>query len=664
MPSLKKHHEGALYRNPVGPEKSFRARRASRPRLETLEERLNMSSSEVSFAVGAAPVQSVVGPTASVVTKVTQLPGSIPPSQWINAVGYNPTWPYWSSLKPTLTITGVPNSNTIDFTYGPWDMPWTANNFVGDSLFDVTASYFYQNSPIASITGNVNTVPPPGQQASNSLTITTGAFNSSIKGHTFVIATDNLTDSDFFNSAFEALWNTPRVNVDGNLVSDIQAMRMSGFNAIRLYNWDPNRGTTSGAYDQHIPFLNDVYYGNTAGTPSGVTPMKVLVPVSNFFLRDGDIVNGNFVPYWGKNTVPTANDYAYTNAPTSIQNDLQAFIKSVVVNGKLSPAVLGFEIGNEIDLNSGALTGGNNAAITTRSLWWVVNLQRQLQQLGYIDSTDSQGIKFTIPVSNADQAGNPNPDLQKTQTSWFEVFQTGANSGDYTPHGPGWNTKFTAGVLGLQTALGAFWYTTWMFNSYQTFQVGYGLSSLIGSYNHQITVGDWTTRWPGTQFNVPLVLTELGSQRVVNNLPVDENTYFDEVANQQALVAQKFLTGQMLQSNGTYSSIVNKHFQGYTIFEFNDEPNKNNLIGGPDSEQVRGIFKYYLTADRNVDHFRSRHPIPSGAVQKTTTTYVIGSNGGFAFAPLQYTIYQLYPITSNSGESLIDALKAIFKIKS
>src|SRR5262249_45404901 len=51
-----------------------------------------------------------------------------------HGIDYNPTWPYWSSLKPTLTVTRRVNEKTIEFTYVPGTMPWGQDGFVGDHL--------------------------------------------------------------------------------------------------------------------------------------------------------------------------------------------------------------------------------------------------------------------------------------------------------------------------------------------------------------------------------------------------------------------------------------------------------------------------------------------------------------------------------------------------
>ncbi len=530
--------------------------------------------------------------------------------------------------------------------------PGFDNLFVGDHLFDTKTNYYYGDTTIVSMTNDTLTLDKP-------------AFNSSIKGHTLVIAALQLADSDLFNSAFESIWNTPRTMVGGVLVSDITAMRDAGFNMIRLYNWDPYRSTTNPAGntngnllpdDQHIPFLNDVYYGNLAGTPGGLPAMKVLVPVSNYFLADAE---------WnGSPGAPDANNYALTSAPPQIQNDLEAFIKSVVVGGtldaqgnvhggKLDAGVYGFEIGNEIDLYGAGFAHNDLALATQRALWWVVNLQSQLQKGGYLST--SPGIKFTIPVSNADEANAPNsvPKTDQPTTSWFEVFQSGASMGDLQPHGgQDWGTKFPSNVLGLDK-VSSFPYNKFFFNSYQVFQIGDQLSNLLGKYNNQQThKGDWMASWPGTQFTVPLVLTELGFNRLTAG---SEQSQFDTVVNQQATVAQTFL-----------ASAANKHFNGYVIFEWNDEPNKNNLTGPVDTEQVFGIFKYY-PARNSLKDWRARNPVGdpyytgTGDANTPPNTYLPGSQ--YPVAPLQYTVYELYPVTSDAGVSIIDALKKVFAMR-
>ena len=245
---------------------------------------------------------------------------------------------------------------------------------------------------------------------------------------------------------------------------------------------------------------------------------------------------------------------------------------------------------------------------------------------------------------------------------------SGAAKGDITPHGPAnWYTKFKSAVPGLVAAEGGgstgnTWYDTWMFNSYQTFKTGTELSGLLAKYNQQKTdPKSWFNSWPGTQFQVPLVLTELGSTLSGTT----EANYFDTVINQQATVAQKFLAGQQYSAGGVYKPVDNQHFQGYTILEFNDEPNKNGTTSAegslPDSEQVRGIFKYYPTNDQNQMDFRKRDIVKDKI--DTTATYLPGQTTGDGIATMQYAVYKLYPIVVK-GQSMLDALKKVFGIMS
>jgi hypothetical protein len=432
-------------------------------------------------------------------------------------------------------------------------------------------------------------------------------------------------DSDFASSAFQALWNTPRVNVGGpSLLSDFQVMNQTGFNLIRLYDWNPQRGfdSSGNGTSDHIQFLDEAQANG----------MKVLVPVSNYNLGD-DI--------WGPNGRPD-DSYSFASAPPAVQTQLNYFIKSITRNGQIDPAVFGFEIGNEIDLNSGDWAHGDMTLLTQRSLWWVVNLQSQLNQ----DPSDPNRLRFTIPVSNADQGA-----VSLAKRSWFQVFRDGAANGSYTPLGPDNGTTFNRAVVGLAQLKGADWYETWFFNSYQTFHTGISLQELLEQY---ATGGDrghavWSKQWPGEKFDVPLLLTELGSKLVVKNKPVEaisEEAYSNQVAQQQALVAERFLRSEK----------GNPSFIGYTIFEFNDEPNKNGYDGpNPTVETNRGIFKYYNT--RNVFDFRTGTVVTNANTGPTKVPY-----DPYTLAPMNYPIYQLNWISHSSyWGSLNKAIGLIFK---
>ena len=161
-------------------------------------------------------------------------------------------------------------------------------------------------------------------------------------------------DSDFYNSAFSGLWSTPRDVLDnGSKVTDLQAINQTGFNLIRLYDWNPQRGfnsPTSGA-STHVAFLN-------AAKAAGE---KVLVPISNYQL-------GNVAWSGGIAPIPvTLFGFRPTGCPaaTAVLHQERHSRNSQLARGPIHPAVFGFEVGNEVDLNAGAFAGGNISAITS-----------------------------------------------------------------------------------------------------------------------------------------------------------------------------------------------------------------------------------------------------------------------------------------------------------
>ncbi|WP_406694741.1 hypothetical protein V5E97_27180 [Singulisphaera sp. Ch08] len=559
----------------------------------------------------------------------------IAPADQMHIIDYSPTWPFWSVNKPTLTVTKFISSTEIEFTFTPTNMPWRADLFKGAHLYDVTAGYYYGNGTIKSMTGNT----PGDSPLKNTLTLTSGGdiFQPSIVGHKVVIANDQLSDSDFYNSAFKPLWNTPRyTDTDNSKLNDLQLMQKMGVTkesntgqtAIRLYDWGVERGfssTTSGT-SEHLEFLNAV---QAAG-------LKVIVPVSNFFLGDENAWAG---------AAPDANYSPTTGIPQAIQNDLTYFLRSISADGKggggLHPAIAGIEVGNEIELNAGKLTGGDMTKLAQRTLWWIVNIQQRLQSSGAIDSNDPNHIRFTTPFSNADE------DVKNVaKKSWFEVVRNGAKAGEFAPLGPPVGTKFNAEIKGLESLKGADWYKTWIYNSYQVAKRGGDLINLLDKYNAPRGTGDWNNQWPGEAFPVPLVLMELDSSITEAG---SEGEFFNWFANDQVQVAENFLRGEATLNN---RKIENTSLLGYALFEFNQEPNKT-LAATPDSEQTRGILKYYK--DRDVNHWRT----PTSTVLTPITP--LTQLPGRTFAPFQYPIYELFSVTSDDGVRLVDKIQSIIR---
>jgi hypothetical protein len=507
-----------------------------------------------------------------------------------HGIDYNPTWPNWTSIKPHLTKVRYVNAHTIDFKS---NIPLTPDQFVGDHLYNLDSKYFFAKSTIASMTANSLTIKGPEE------------FRPDVKNQTIVIATDQLSDSDFANSSFAGLWGTASTGQGRN---DLATIAGGGYNLVRLYNWGPSRGWESGEGTAHRGFL----------AAAGKLGMQVQVPVSNYFL-------GSDEHAWGEKD-PNAT-YSFGSAPPKIREALKQFIDSIMVSDRISPVVQSITIGNEIDL--GINTEPSTTSKLQRALWWVVNLHDQLVKMF---GADAPHPLLTIPVSNADQ------DPNGSNLSWFEAFINGVKAGQLSPNGSVPGGRFTADVTGLDAYP---WYTSWYFNSYQTYHSGQALTELLQQYDiGGTTGGDWSKQWPGQKFSVPVMLTELGYSRLNAK---SEAAQVNIVADQQAQVIENYL-----KSPGPH------YFMGYDIFEFNDEPNKNNETkSAPFADALFGIFKYYASQDKS--QFRD------GRIQyslKTGETKVHNAN----WADLQYPVYQLNPVQAD-GISLYDKLKSIFAEK-
>lgn len=412
-------------------------------------------------------------------------------------------------------------------------------------------------------------------------------------------AAAQLNDSDFFNDAFRGLWDIDPTTNQGR--QDLQTLHDAGFNLIRLYNWGPSRGWNGTSGNAHISFLDKAQE----------LGLKVIVPISDYFL-------GNDQYAWnGQNPDST---YSLGSAPQGIQDDLAEFLSSVTKNGALHPAVHSFSIGNELDL--GIDNDPGSTGKLQRALWWVVNLQSQLSTL--VGSSVSSPM-LTIPISNADQ-GNGGSNL-----SWFQVFKHGTTSGEATPNGAVPNSTFTSDVAGLGSYA---WYATWFYNSVNMFQTGTQLTDTLTQYDTGVATGStWSNQWPGEKFEVPLMVTELGTTR----FNTSQAAQFDTVANQQAQVATNVLK-------------TSTNLMGYTIFEFNDEPNKNNYSGPVSSEVLFGTTTYNASPDQS--QFRN------GTLLYTLNTGATPWIGG-TLANYAYPVYQLFPVQSN-GVTLLSKLKTIF----
>lgn len=498
-------------------------------------------------------------------------------------------------------------------------------------------------------------------------------------------ANPQLNDSDFFNSAFAGLWGTDGTGQGRN---DLTTISNSGVNLVRLYNWGPSRKGPSGRFDAHQSFLDKA---NQLG-------MKVIVPVSDYFLSSSQYAWVNN-PQQQKPVDPDAN-YSFMSAPQAIRDDLMQFVDSITKNNKLNPAVQSISIGNEMDL--GITTSPDATSKLKRAIWWVVNLQAELSKRF---GTAVPLPFLTIPISNADQsdvwsagtstgsntsttlndtnlgahppwatnlyAGLPvriiagtgtgqertiasNTTTQLTVTTpwdttpdrtsqyqivnpepvaWFQIFDHGATKGERVPTGTvpdGPQGRFTDNVKGLSTYD---WYNTWFYNSLNMFQTGTQLHDTLTQYDTGTPTGTaWTNRWPGEKLPVPLLITELGTSR----FDTTQAKQSDSVALDQAQVVSNVLK-------------TSTNLMGYTIFEFNDEPNKNGDTGPAGSENFFGVTMY----NTEQSQFRNGHLLYN--LQTGTMNWAGGTLPNYT-----YPVYELIPVQTSDGTTLLSKLKSIF----
>lgn len=427
-------------------------------------------------------------------------------------------------------------------------------------------------------------------------------------------ASQQFSDSDLYGSGYQGLWGTLP---SGQGRNDLATISSAGFNLVRAFNWGPTRGwnpATQGGND-HIPFLDQAQAQNE----------KVIVPVSNYFLSDDQFS-------WN-NQNPDAS-YSFGSAPQAIQDDLQYFIRSITKNGQIHPSVYSISVGNEFDL--GIMTGSNSTDKLARVIWWIKNLHDQL--VSQFPNAASYPL-LTAPVSNADQGA-----ASLAKTSWFQLLVHGETSGQQTPNGAVPGGTFTRSLTGLDQYS---WYTSSYVNSVNMYQTGQQLQSSLSQYDTGAPTGNaWNQQWPGERFQVPLLITELGTNRLVTT-PVDANgnyifngSQYDEakiadiIANDQIAIIHNFMK--------TSNNIV-----GFVGFEFTDEPNYNNTNSvTPIADAVFGAEKYYTTND--VRNFRP----PAGTQMYNLNTGSSRVSFG-TFPSASYPVYALTPVVTTSGKTLL-----------
>ena len=360
----------------------------------------------------------------------------------------------------------------------------------------------------------------------------------------------------------------------------------------------------------------------------------------------------------------------------------------------------------------GIATGGSATTLNTVASWTpniYANLNVQIVggtgngQTRTIVSNTANQLTVSTPWdttpdnTSAFQIVSPNP------VSWFEVFANGAQQGqrvpmNIVPGGP--QGTFTANVKGLASYP---WYTTEFYNSLNMFQRGDQLKNTLVQYDTgQPSGSTWSQKWPGSKLTVPLFLSELGTSRIVfstggntattlndasatwvpntfaglsvqivNGLGVGQtrtivsntatqltvNTPWNPIPNGSSAYQILGPSAQLRQAAAvedqaqTVENVLktSTNLMGYTIFEFNDEPNKNNITNGPLTEQFFGITQY----STNQAKFRD------GTILYTLPTGETKWAGG-VMPNYNYPVYKLTPVAAANGQTLLANLKSIF----
>jgi hypothetical protein len=366
-------------------------------------------------------------------------------------------------------------------------------------------------------------------------------------------------DSDFANDAFGSLWNTEYVAPpqgdpsspveNANYRGDLTTISGIGFNLVRLYDWHMARGTTATSNTglDHINFLN-------AAASLG---LKVVVPVADNFLGEQYAWNG----------ATPDSAYSFGSAPASIQQDFIQLVSSIIdpATGNIHAAVHSISVGNEGDI--GQDIGGTTAAnFLARTLWWIVNLNQQINGPGTgpdgnpVVNSASPVIMLSATFSDADQGGSAK--------GWFYCLVNGVDSGQATPNGCALGATFSDAVTGLAAADAA--YTSYYYNSVNVTQVDVANNSNnLQATLQQYDSGD--TTWPGGPMGVPLLFMEVfAPNRGSSPAPYDQAT---------AAVNQVTTIEAYIQANDGGQPSSTTWLMGYNYFELNDEPAPGNYVG-------------------------------------------------------------------------------------
>jgi hypothetical protein len=506
--------------------------------------------------------------------------------------------------------------------------------------------------------------------------------------------TGSFFDSDFANDAFVGLWGrekggkpelNPKTNTrDGSRGrNDLATIANEGFNVVRLYNWSPTRRKVGGALDSaHWNFLR---YAEKLKPNDGYSQhLGVIVPVSDYFVSNDKFAwsAGNAQGYFD----PIKNgkvSYDFDAAPEPIRQNLLDFVKSIKdpKDGKIFDSVFAISVGNEIELGgpsqapngtaNGAPVGVCAASKLARTEWWMINLERMIQQI-----PGQKPIRITSPVSTAD-LGPEGP------LSWFQAFIDGVSLGQVVPHAtvnpspanpqqvggpfaftgePANLAPVTGSIPGLTTIAG---YEHWYFNTYQAYQDPQGYRNIFMHYDRGGTSSPY--QWPGRHFNVPLLITEMGISRSIADpqvAPGDKGAAVDLTAMGQkhqysAVSAQvRAMEDYLTEHKGKTLNM------GYTLFEFTDEPTfKRGAESTFGAEMLAATQPAVSIGPLNEEGKPTPGTYPNTTLLFTAQTENQVFAGG-SIPPAPYRVEKLFSVTSDghpTGTSLLNRLRSIFK---
>ncbi len=505
--------------------------------------------------------------------------------------------------------------------------------------------------------------------------------------------TGSFFDSDFANDAFVDLWGRekggkPELNPMTNTGAgsrgrnDLAAIAEEGFNLVRLYNWSPTRQNLGAPPDSaHWNFLR---YAERLKPHDGYSShLGVVVPVSDYFVSNDKFAwsAGNAQGYFD----PVKNgqvSYDFDAAPQPIQQDLLDFVKSITdpTDGKIFKSVFAISVGNEIDLGgpsqapngtaNGAPVGVSAASKLARTEWWMVNLERMIQQI-----PGQAPVRLTSPVSTAD-LGPEGP------ISWFQAFVDGVSLGQTVPHAtmnpspqnpgqvggpfaftgePANLPPVTGSIPGVATVPG---YEQWYFNTYQAYQNPQGYRNIYTQYDQGGSTSPY--QWPGQHFVVPLLITEMGISRSNANpqvAPRDKGAAVDLTAVGQRNQFEDVSAQARAMEEYLREHAGNTLNMGYTYFEFTDEPTaKQGVESTFGAEMLANTQPTVSIGPLNPSGFPTPGTYPNTTVLFMAQTAPERFAGGDLPA-MPFPVEKLFSVTSEGhphGTTLLNHLRSLF----